>query len=424
MSRVLVVDDEQDYCDELEVGLGRRGHEVRTAATGREAIRLGIRYRPDVLVADWMLKESLHGLHVCEALRTFAPEVQTILITGFASCDLKSKALENHIFRFLEKPFTLDEIYTAVRDAASARTPQRPRFLPAVVAVDSTGTITHANSRAGELFAQIRAGEAATTLAELFGPSAIPDFEVAAQRWVKVSPVAEQAVTWHLRSKKLPDGGWLFVLLDGEQPYYSRSHRVVRTLLEVIEPVHAPWPLEGRLLVIDHDATIRHRLSSELEARRCICHAADTHETALALFKRDPGIKFVTLDPETPGGEVRVLVRNLKTIRPDVTIVGSSGQDRREALAAAGVERFLRKPWTVEDLINLLTGRMGNCGDCELPIPLRRPQPGEVARSWVCAGCGSRYFAVLDDDFPPDVISNVRPAERVDPRINCRAGPG
>lgn len=417
MSRVLVVDDEQDCCAELELGLGRRGHEVKTAVDGRTAIRLGVRYRPDVLVADWMLKDSLHGLHVCEALRTVTPEVQTILITGFASDDLISKAAEHQVFRFLEKPFTLDEIQTAVRDAARARAPQPPSFLPAVVAVDSAGAITDANPRARHLFTETRAGQAATGLADLFGPSDVPDLDLSVQRWVEVSPPAKQPVKWHVRSKKLADPGWLLVILDDEQGRYCRNHPVIRRLLEIAEPVRARWPFEGRVLVIDHEAAIRHRLNRECEALGCVCHAAETHQTALRLFKRDPGIRFVCLDYDVRQGDVRLLVEDLEANRPEVTIVGTSQQDRREEFAAMGVERFLQKPWRIEDLIRLLTGRIGNCADCGLPIPLRRPQPGEVASSWVCAGCGSRYFAVLDDDFPPDVISDVRPAERVNPRI-------
>ncbi len=419
MSRVLVVYDEQDYCDELELGLRRRGHEVQAALNGRAAIRLGVRYQPDVLVADWMLKNSLHGLHVCEALRAVAPRMQTILITGFASDDLETRAAEHQVFRFLEKPFTLDEIHTAVREAGGVEAPQRPSFLPAVIELDSAGRITFANPRAGELFSQIRRAAPVskrcptpTNFADLFDSSATPELDSGIHRWVEISPRTDPPVTWRLRSRKLPDNGWLLVLLDGDEPRRSQNHPVIQMLLEITKPIRTQWPFDGRVLVIDEQAVLRHDLARELEAVGCICHASDTHEEALRLFRKDPGVKFVILSADIPGGSERLLVRTLKAERPGVAIVGSSQQNRREEFTAIGVERFLHKPWKTEDFINLLTGRIGSCVDCGLPIPLRLPESGEVAGSWVCRRCGSRYSAVLDNDFPPDVVTDVRPPER------------
>jgi hypothetical protein len=34
-------------------------------------------------------------------------------------------------------------------------------------------------------------------------------------------------------------------------------------------------------------------------------------------------------------------------------VVGTSGLDRRSAFAARGVDRFLPKPWTLDDLIRV-----------------------------------------------------------------------
>ena len=67
MPKVLIVDDERSYRDYLGRFLAREGHEVQLAATGREAIDGGCRFRPDVLVVDWMLKDHVHGLQVTEA---------------------------------------------------------------------------------------------------------------------------------------------------------------------------------------------------------------------------------------------------------------------------------------------------------------------------------------------------------------------
>ncbi len=62
-------------------------------------------------------------------------------------------------------------------------------------------------------------------------------------------------------------------------------------------------------------------------------------------------------------------------------------------------------------------GRIDHCPSCGLPLPLRIPRPGEVAASWACTYCRERFFAVLDDDCPPDIHDNVQPAGDVNPRV-------
>ena len=64
-----IVDEEPSYRHYLERYLTRRGYEVRTASSGREALARGGDFDPDVVLADGMLKDSMHGLEVGVALR-------------------------------------------------------------------------------------------------------------------------------------------------------------------------------------------------------------------------------------------------------------------------------------------------------------------------------------------------------------------
>lgn len=51
---------------------------------------------------------------------------------------------------------------------------------------------------------------------------------------------------------------------------------------------------------------------------------------------------------------IAVLVKGTRAAPPDVTLVGNSSMCRGEAFAALGVARSLLKPWTPEDLMELL----------------------------------------------------------------------
>ncbi len=118
--RVLIVDDEPSYRDYLERYLAREGYEVLTAATGKEAIELGESFRPTVILADWMLKDHMHGLEVAESLRRVIPDLRILLMTGFPSSDIRQEADRAKVCRFLEKPFGLEEVAQAIRDAVQS----------------------------------------------------------------------------------------------------------------------------------------------------------------------------------------------------------------------------------------------------------------------------------------------------------------
>jgi DNA-binding response OmpR family regulator len=119
MPKVLIVDDEPQYGEFLRDWLSREGHEVKAVTTAEDAIDFGREWLPRVLVADWMLASPLDGLKVSEAVRAANPQLQTILITGYPSRELKALAEKARVHSFIEKPFSLAEVAAAVRQAAA-----------------------------------------------------------------------------------------------------------------------------------------------------------------------------------------------------------------------------------------------------------------------------------------------------------------
>lgn len=100
MASVLIVEDERSLRETLARFLTQEGHDVISAANGREAFDQGITAKPDVLVTDWMLKNHIHGLHVAEALKAVHSAVTTErrtngrlpAIRGSASCAITAVA--------------------------------------------------------------------------------------------------------------------------------------------------------------------------------------------------------------------------------------------------------------------------------------------------------------------------------------------
>jgi DNA-binding NtrC family response regulator len=94
---------------------------VGVAGSADEAIPLGNTVPPDVLLVDWLLNDPRTGLDVAAAVREANPRVQTILITGHPSAELRRAAIEQGLW-FMKKPFTLSAISKAVGKAVRSAT--------------------------------------------------------------------------------------------------------------------------------------------------------------------------------------------------------------------------------------------------------------------------------------------------------------
>ena len=80
--RILIADDHALFRDSLKSLLESRGHEVvGEARNGREAVELGKRLRPEVILMDLAMPE-LDGIAATRLLKAEAPEVKVVVLTA------------------------------------------------------------------------------------------------------------------------------------------------------------------------------------------------------------------------------------------------------------------------------------------------------------------------------------------------------
>lgn len=77
--KILLVDDEQDILTFISYNLKKEGFEVLTALSGKEAIQIAQKEKPDLIVIDVMMPE-MDGIETCQELRAI-DELKDTLIT-------------------------------------------------------------------------------------------------------------------------------------------------------------------------------------------------------------------------------------------------------------------------------------------------------------------------------------------------------
>ncbi len=76
--RILLVDDERDIIEFLSYNLRAEGFNIFTAANGREAVKVALEVRPDLVLMDVMMPE-MDGIEACEEIRSH-PELGSTLV--------------------------------------------------------------------------------------------------------------------------------------------------------------------------------------------------------------------------------------------------------------------------------------------------------------------------------------------------------
>ena len=103
MSKILIVDDEPVVLDVLKRLLEEDGRQIALAATPAEAMAIAAQGPLSVALVDKNLGGA-SGLDVSRKLKAAQPDLEIILITGYASLETAIEAVQIGAFDYLTKP--------------------------------------------------------------------------------------------------------------------------------------------------------------------------------------------------------------------------------------------------------------------------------------------------------------------------------
>lgn len=121
--RILVVDDDRDTRLLLVDVLQQDGYEALACASGAEVLDVLRMEHFDLLLADIKMA-GMSGMDLLARIRAIPLDIAFIVVTGYGSKETAIEALRNGASDYLEKPFTLEQLRTAVGRALPAQSPQ------------------------------------------------------------------------------------------------------------------------------------------------------------------------------------------------------------------------------------------------------------------------------------------------------------
>jgi DNA-binding NtrC family response regulator len=110
---ILIVDDDENLCDNLRDILEGEGYETVCAGTSAEGARLAGELKPGLALVDLKLPDK-PGTALLSDIRQVNPECVCILMTAYADVDSAVVALEKGAFYYLQKPIRPAELVELV----------------------------------------------------------------------------------------------------------------------------------------------------------------------------------------------------------------------------------------------------------------------------------------------------------------------
>ena len=120
VARILCVDDEAVVLDSFRKILVLDGYSVDTVQTGQEVLGLIQTHHYDFVFTDLRMPE-MDGVEVVKSVKHMRPDVDVIIITGYATVETAVDCMKLGAMDYVQKPFTEEELRAFVKKALIKR---------------------------------------------------------------------------------------------------------------------------------------------------------------------------------------------------------------------------------------------------------------------------------------------------------------
>jgi len=112
-AKILLVDDEVVFTNNMSKLLSWRGYKVKAVNSGDEAIRALMDNLFDVMVLDLKMP-GLDGIATLREMRKLGLSTEVLILTGHGSIDLALEALKMGAYDYVTKPCEITELVSKI----------------------------------------------------------------------------------------------------------------------------------------------------------------------------------------------------------------------------------------------------------------------------------------------------------------------
>jgi len=112
--KLLIVDDEKDICKFVKMVFKNKGFLVYNALTGRNAVKIAKKVKPDIVLMDLYLRKGIDGIQALCQISKISPKTKCIMVTWEKAKGKIMEAKKLGAVSYLTKPLTVKDLIKAV----------------------------------------------------------------------------------------------------------------------------------------------------------------------------------------------------------------------------------------------------------------------------------------------------------------------
>ncbi|MCA1917787.1 MAG: response regulator [Flavobacterium piscis] len=376
--KILIVDDESTICDSVSKILSRKGFKVENSLSADEALEKIKGNNFDLVITDIMMPKT-SGLELLELVKKHYPEIDVLVITGYASIESAVKATKLGALDYIPKPFTPDELVSRIQKAVELRKMRETKKAEVkvkveekkdkkddVIDVDMPFSEKEVREATSKDFADKLTRSDVTTPARKAKTAFCNTGQRECRRLVLTGveckgecPIVKKERERAKTVKQVQPG---VELIDVDMPFnLSEVEAVVGSdYLDCLDRSDYPRAaLYGKnnearhtVLVVDDEPIVCHSLRRILAKHSCAVEEA--FEARVAEQKlRNKKYDLIFLDLKMPDKDGMDMLLSIKENYPDtpvIMITGYASIDKAVEATKLGAYQFIPKPFTPEEL--------------------------------------------------------------------------
>lgn len=184
--KILVVDDEQDYCNVMKVILTSKGHQVEICTSGAKALELLKETPFDLVISDLIMPE-IDGNQLLQEIKSNYHDTEVIMMTAYGSIENAVGAMRKGAYSYVTKGGSPEELLREIEKLQSLQELKRENELLREKMYFVDAMLESNNAEFQAMLSMVRKAAASDTNILILGESGVGK-EVIARYIHQVSP--------------------------------------------------------------------------------------------------------------------------------------------------------------------------------------------------------------------------------------------